>query len=82
MFSRVSGGYPRRGLAARRLRRVTHHMNQLEQFAHDVRGFATEVRMLGYSSARNENPFIELAERMTRCADQAARAATLTPAAI
>jgi hypothetical protein len=47
-------------------------MTELEQFARDVRGFATEVRMLGYSSSGgNENPFLELSERMNRHADQA-----------
>jgi hypothetical protein len=48
-------------------------MNQLEQLAHDVRGFATEVRTLGYSSVAggHENRFLELSERMMRQADQA-----------
>ena len=46
-------------------------MNQLEQLARDVRGFATEVRRLGYSSVANghENQFLELSERMFRHAD-------------
>lgn len=48
-------------------------MNELEQLVHEVRGFATEVRRLGYSSATNENPFVELSERMVRHADQADR---------
>lgn len=48
-----------------------HQMNELEQLVHEVRGFATEVRRLGYSSATNENPFVELSERMVRHADQA-----------
>jgi hypothetical protein len=48
-------------------------MNQLEQLTHDVRGFATEVRRLGYSSVAggHENRFLELSERMMRQADQA-----------
>jgi hypothetical protein len=42
--------------------------------ANDVRGFATEVRKLGYSSASgSENRFLELSERMTRRADAASR---------
>ena len=47
-------------------------MNELEQLARDVRGFATEVRSLGYSSVAggHENQFLELSERMTRHADQ------------
>jgi hypothetical protein len=46
-------------------------MNQLEQLTRDVRGFATEVRRLGYSSVANghENLFLELSERMSRRAD-------------
>jgi hypothetical protein len=48
-------------------------MNELEQLAHDVRGFATEVRRLGYSSVAggHENRFLELSERMMWQADQA-----------
>ncbi|GKU48465.1 hypothetical protein [Mycobacterium montefiorense] len=46
-------------------------MNELEQLVFEVRGFATEVRKLGYSSAVNENPFVELSERMVRHADRA-----------
>jgi hypothetical protein len=48
-------------------------MNELEQLARDVRGFATEVRRLSYSSvaAGHENRFLELSERMVRQADQA-----------
>ena len=46
-------------------------MNELEQLVCEVRGFAAEVRKLGYSSAVNENPFVELSERMVRHADQA-----------
>lgn len=49
-------------------------MNELEQFASDMRVFATEVRALGYSSPGwNENPFIELSERMVRRAESAER---------
>jgi hypothetical protein len=49
-------------------------MNELERLASDVRGFATEVRRLGYSSvAGNENEFLELSERMIRLADAANR---------
>ena len=53
-------------------------MNELEQLAHDVRGFATEVRRPGYSSVANghENRFLELSERMTRRADGLARSST------
>ena len=50
-------------------------MNQLEQLACEVRGFATEVRKLGYSSVAggHENQFLELAERMFQHADAADR---------
>jgi hypothetical protein len=43
-------------------------MNEFEQLARDVRGFATEVRQLCYSSVLggHENPFLELSERMNR----------------
>ena len=46
-------------------------MNKLEQLTRDVRGFAMEVRRLGYSSVANghENQFLELSERMSRSAD-------------
>jgi hypothetical protein len=46
-------------------------MNELEQLTRDVRGFATEVRSLGYSpeAGGHENPFLELSERMIQCAD-------------
>jgi hypothetical protein len=46
-------------------------MNELEQLARDVRGFATEIRRLGYSSVTggHENQFVELSERMIRRAD-------------
>jgi hypothetical protein len=48
-----------------------HQMNELEQLVHAVRGFATEVRRLGYSSVASghENQFLELSERMIRCVD-------------
>ena len=50
-------------------------MNQLEQLARDVRGFATEVRSLGYSpvTGGHENQFLELSERMFQHADAADR---------
>jgi hypothetical protein len=50
-------------------------MNELEKLTRDVRGFATEVRTLGYSSVAggHENRFLELSERMIRHADQADR---------
>jgi hypothetical protein len=49
-------------------------MNELEQLASDVRGFATEVRRLGYTSmVGSENEFLELSERMIRLADAANR---------
>jgi hypothetical protein len=43
-------------------------MNELEQLARDVRGFATEIRVLGYSpvAGGHENQFVELSERMIR----------------
>jgi hypothetical protein len=46
-------------------------MNELEQLTRDVRGFATEIRKLGYSSVAggHENQFVELSERMIRRAD-------------
>jgi hypothetical protein len=46
-------------------------MNELEQLARDVRGFAREIRTLGYSSVAggHENQFVELSERMIRRAD-------------
>ena len=49
--------------------------DELEQVAHDVRAFATEVRTLGYSSVAggHENRFLELSERMTRHADDLGR---------
>jgi hypothetical protein len=63
------------GLAARAAHRkiLVFSMNELEQLALDVRGFATEVRTLGYSSVAggHENRFLELSERMMRQADQA-----------
>ena len=50
-------------------------MNELEQLARDVRGFATEVRRLGYSpvAGGHENLFLELSERMVRHADHVDR---------
>jgi hypothetical protein len=50
-------------------------MNELEQLALDVRGFATEIRKLGYSSVAggNENRFVELSERMIRRVDDLSR---------
>ena len=46
-------------------------MNELEQLARDVRGFATEIRVLGYSpvAGGHENQFVELSERMIRRAN-------------
>jgi hypothetical protein len=54
-------------------RDLVFSMNELEQLARDVRGFATEVRRLGYSSVAegHENRFLELSERMMRQADRA-----------
>jgi hypothetical protein len=59
----------------RSFERVIVAMNQLEQLTRDVRGYATEVRRLGYSSVTNghENQFLELSERMSRRADAADR---------
>jgi hypothetical protein len=55
--------------------RVVCTMNDLEQLTREVRGFATEVRRLGYSSVADghENQFLELSERMIRHADQVDR---------
>ena len=49
--------------------------DELKQVARDVRGFATEVRTLGYSAVAggHENRFLELSERMTRHADDLGR---------
>ncbi|VBA62372.1 hypothetical protein [Mycobacterium attenuatum] len=57
-------------------------MNELQQLAHDVRGFATEVRKLGYSvfSSRCENDFLELSERMTRRVEGIDHQVNLSPA--
>jgi hypothetical protein len=54
-------------------------MNELEQLARDVRGFATEIRRLGYSSVAggHENRFVELSERMIRRADDLDRLQSL-----
>ena len=75
MFGVGGSGYP--PVAARCQERpsrdLVFSMNELEQLADDVRGFATEVRRLGYSSVAggHENRFLELSERMMRQADQA-----------
>jgi hypothetical protein len=55
-------------------------MNELERLAREVRGFATEVRKLGYSSVAggHENAFLELSERMMRYADEASRRSLAT----
>jgi hypothetical protein len=55
------------------IERFGFSVNELQQLARDVRGFATEVRRLGYSSVAggHENRFLELSERMMRQADQA-----------
>jgi hypothetical protein len=47
----------------------------MEQLVRDVRGFATEVRRLGYSSVASghENQFLELSERMIQHAEEASR---------
>ena len=52
MFGLVATAPPSCGPAARAAHRkiLVFSMNQLEQLALDVRGFATEVRRLGYSS--------------------------------
>jgi hypothetical protein len=46
-------------------------VDELEQLASDVRGYATEVRTLGYSpvAGGDENPFLELSDRMMRRVD-------------
>jgi hypothetical protein len=46
-------------------------MSELEHLVRDVRGFAIELRQLGYSpvAGGHENRFIELSERMLRHAD-------------
>lgn len=57
------------------MERVVVIMNELEQLARDVRGFAIEIRRLGYSSVAggHENQFVELSERMIRRADDLVR---------
>jgi len=47
-------------------------MDELAQFASDVREYATEVRRMGYSpvAAGDENPFLELSDRMIRRVDK------------
>jgi hypothetical protein len=58
------GCRPKRGAAIM----ASHFMDELEQFASDVREYATEVRRMGYSpvAAGDENPFLELSDRMIR----------------
>jgi hypothetical protein len=50
-------------------------MDELEQLARDMRGFATAVRRLGSSSVAGgcENPFLELSARMNRRVDNLER---------
>ncbi|ORB87030.1 hypothetical protein B1987_28315 [Mycobacterium kansasii] len=64
------------------LETVVVAMNELQQLAHDVRGFATEVRKLGYSvfPSRCENDFLELSERMTRRVEGIDHQVNLSPA--
>jgi hypothetical protein len=83
MFGAVSQRLPRRAVGVQTgpwgkwFSTVNEHelftMNELEQLARDVRGFAAEVRRLGYSSVAGgrENQFLELSERMIRHADEA-----------
>jgi len=54
---------------------VVYTVSELEKLTRDVRGFATEVRTLGYSSVAggHENRFLELSERMIRHADRVDR---------
>jgi len=56
------GCRPKRGAAIM----SSHFMDELAQFASDVREYATEVRRMGYSpvAAGDENPFLELSDRM------------------
>ena len=51
---------------------ASHFMDELAQFASDVREYATEVRRMGYSpvAAGDENPFLELSDRMIRRVDK------------
>jgi hypothetical protein len=51
------------------------HDDDLEQLTRDARGFATEVRTLGYSSVADgrTNQFLELSQRMIRHAEQVDR---------
>jgi hypothetical protein len=75
-FARCVSGYPPARPRARcPFERVVYAMNELEKLTRDVRGFATEVRTLGYSSVAggHENQFLELSERMIRHADQVDR---------
>jgi hypothetical protein len=46
-------------------------MDELDQLPSDMRKYAAEVRQLGYSplAAGDENPFLELSDRMMRSLD-------------
>jgi hypothetical protein len=70
-FGEDVSGYPQGSPS----RKWFHTMSELEQLARDVRGFAIELRQLGYSpvSGGHENRFIELSERMLRRANQMER---------
>ena len=74
MFCPLRQRLPARAAVRERpFERVVYTMTDLEQLTRDVRGFATEVRKLGYSSVAggHENQFLELSERMIRYADEA-----------
>ena len=76
MFCPLRQRLPARAGAREALReRMVYTMNDLEQLTRDVRGFATEVRTLGYSSVADghENQFLELSQRMIRHAEQVDR---------
>jgi hypothetical protein len=76
MFCPLRQRLPARAAVRERpFERVVYTMNDLEQLTRDVRGFATEVRTLGYSSVASghENQFLELSERMIRHADRVDR---------
>jgi hypothetical protein len=64
----VPGCRPKRGAAIM----ASHFMDEFEQFASDVREYATEVRRMGYSpvAAGDENPFLDLSDRMIRRVDK------------
>ena len=51
---------------------ASQSMDELEHLASDVRGYATEVRRMGYSpmAAGDENAFLELSDRMIRRVDK------------